>query len=49
MSKPSCLSTRSTTRGRKGIHFRNADVQGAAIGKKVARLATRDYLQPVGP
>jgi hypothetical protein len=25
-----------------GIHFRNADVQGAVIGKKVARLATRD-------
>jgi hypothetical protein len=32
-----------------GIHFRNADVQGAVIGKKVARLATRDYFQPVGP
>jgi hypothetical protein len=31
-----------------GIHFRNADVQGAVIGKKVARLATRDYFQPVG-
>lgn len=31
-----------------GIHFRNADVQGAVIGRKVSRLATRDYFQPVG-
>ena len=31
-----------------GIHFRNADVQGAVIGKKVARLAMRQYFQPVG-
>lgn len=30
-----------------GIHFRNADVQGAVIGKKVARLAGKEYLQPV--
>ncbi|QIK66732.1 vanadium-dependent haloperoxidase [Nocardioides sp. HDW12B] len=29
-----------------GIHFRNADVQGAVIGKKVARLATRSYFLP---
>jgi PAP2 superfamily len=31
-----------------GIHFRNADVQGAVIGKKVARLAMREYFQPIG-
>ena len=30
-----------------GIHFRTADVAGAALGKKVARYLHRHYLQPV--
>ncbi len=30
-----------------GIHFRTADVQGAVIGKKVARHLRRHYFQPV--
>ena len=30
-----------------GIHFREADVQGARIGKKVARWLDRQYFQPV--
>jgi hypothetical protein len=29
-----------------GIHFRTADVQGAVIGKKVARWLERHYFQP---
>jgi hypothetical protein len=29
-----------------GIHFRTADVQGAVIGKKVARYLRRHYFQP---
>jgi hypothetical protein len=31
-----------------GIHFRTADVQGAVIGKKVARYLRANYFQPVG-
>jgi hypothetical protein len=31
-----------------GIHFRTADVQGAVLGKKVARWLDKHYLQPVG-
>ncbi len=31
-----------------GIHFRNADVQGAALGRKVAHWLDKHYLQPVG-
>jgi hypothetical protein len=31
-----------------GIHFRTADVQGAVLGKKVARYARKHYFQPVG-
>jgi hypothetical protein len=31
-----------------GIHFRTADVQGAMLGKKVARRLARHYFQPVG-
>jgi hypothetical protein len=31
-----------------GIHFRTADVQGAVLGKKVARYAREHYFQPVG-
>jgi hypothetical protein len=31
-----------------GIHFGTADVQGAIIGKKVARWAQRHYFQTVG-
>jgi hypothetical protein len=30
-----------------GIHFRTADVQGAVIGKEIARWARRHYFQPV--
>jgi hypothetical protein len=30
-----------------GIHFRTADVQGAVIGKKVARYLRRNYFQPM--
>jgi PAP2 superfamily len=30
-----------------GIHFRTADVQGALLGKKVARYLHKHYLQPV--
>jgi hypothetical protein len=30
-----------------GIHFRNADVQGAVLGKKVAHWLDKHYLQPV--
>jgi hypothetical protein len=30
-----------------GIHFRTADVAGAALGKKVARYLHKHYLQPV--
>jgi hypothetical protein len=30
-----------------GIHFRTADVQGAVIGKKVARYMSRHYFQRV--
>ena len=30
-----------------GIHFRTADVAGAALGKKVARYLHRHYLRPV--
>jgi hypothetical protein len=31
-----------------GIHFRTADVQGAALGKKVAHYLQKNYLQPTG-
>jgi len=31
-----------------GIHFRTADVQGAVLGKMVARYAREHYFQPVG-
>jgi PAP2 superfamily len=31
-----------------GIHFRTADVQGAALGKKVARYLREHYFQPEG-
>jgi hypothetical protein len=31
-----------------GIHFRTADIQGAALGKKVARYLHKHYFQPVG-
>jgi hypothetical protein len=30
-----------------GIHFRTADVQGATLGKKVARFLDANYFQPV--
>ena len=30
-----------------GIHFRSADVAGAALGKRVARFLYKNYLQPV--
>ncbi len=30
-----------------GIHFRNADVQGAVLGKKVASWLDKHYFQPV--
>jgi hypothetical protein len=30
-----------------GIHFRNADVQGAVLGKQVAHWLDKHYLQPV--
>jgi hypothetical protein len=31
-----------------GIHFRTADVQGAVLGKKVARYLQNHYFQPTG-
>jgi hypothetical protein len=31
-----------------GIHFRTADVQGAVLGKKVARYMDRHYFEPTG-
>ena len=31
-----------------GIHFRTADVQGAVLGKKVARYLRKHYFQPTG-
>jgi hypothetical protein len=31
-----------------GIHFRTADVQGAVLGKKVARYESGHYFQPTG-
>lgn len=31
----------------QGIHFRTADVQGAGIGKNVARWLSRHFLRPV--
>jgi hypothetical protein len=31
-----------------GIHFRTADVQGAALGKKVVHYLTAQYFQPTG-
>jgi PAP2 superfamily len=31
-----------------GIHFRTADVQGAVLGKKVARYMEKHYFQPTG-
>jgi hypothetical protein len=30
-----------------GIHFRSADVQGAVIGKKVARYVRKHYFRPL--
>ena len=30
-----------------GIHFRNADEQGAKIGRQVARYREKHYFQPV--
>ena len=30
-----------------GIHFRTADVQGAVLGKKVARHMRKHYFQPL--
>ena len=30
-----------------GIHFRTADVQGAVLGRKVARFARKNYFRPV--
>jgi hypothetical protein len=40
---------RDTINGRiyMGIHFRNSDVQGAWIGKKVAHWVDKNYFQPV--
>jgi PAP2 superfamily len=32
-----------------GIHFRTADVQGAVLGRKVARYLREHYFQPVDP
>ena len=31
----------------QGLHFRDADVQGAGIGKNVARWVDRHFFQPV--
>ena len=31
----------------QGIHFRSADVQGARIGRNVARWLSNNFLQPV--
>jgi hypothetical protein len=30
-----------------GIHFRNADVQGAELGKRVAQFLNKHYFRPV--
>jgi hypothetical protein len=32
----------------QGIHFRAADVQGAALGEDVAHWLDKHYFQPVG-
>jgi hypothetical protein len=31
-----------------GFHFRNSDLQGSALGRKVGRYVTGNYFQPVG-
>ena len=31
----------------QGLHFRSADVQGARIGRDVARLLSTHFLRPV--
>ena len=31
----------------QGIHFREADIQGAGIGRKAARWVDRHFFQPV--
>lgn len=31
-----------------GIHFRTADTQGAALGRKVARWQRKHYFRPTG-
>ena len=30
-----------------GFHFRNSDLQGSALGRKVGRYVARNYLQPI--
>jgi hypothetical protein len=30
-----------------GIHFRSADVQGAVLGRKVAKYVRKNYFRPV--
>jgi hypothetical protein len=30
-----------------GIHFRNADVQGAELGTRVAQFLRKNFFQPV--
>ena len=32
-----------------GVHFRIADVQGARIGRQIARYRKRHYFQPTKP
>jgi hypothetical protein len=31
-----------------GFHFRNSDLQGSSLGRKVGRYVTNNYFQPVG-
>jgi hypothetical protein len=31
-----------------GFHFRNSDLQGTALGRKVGRYAAHNYFQPIG-
>ena len=31
-----------------GFHFRNSDLQGSALGRKVGRYVADHYFQPVG-
>ena len=31
----------------RGIHFRSADIDGTAMGRRVAEYAMKNYMQPI--